>query len=135
MIKIDEKADLSKQALEIDIDSPTFNCLRQDLNKEIQRCIRQIYDEKFEAGEISVKLTLEIPDAFKTIPGTDETGELVHELYKYRQPRFEHKITTTLKQRFKQEGVFTGEREVVFEDGRFIASPIKNPQISMEELK
>lgn len=135
MIKVNENLNLSKQVLEIDIDSPVFDCLLNDLNEEIQRCIRKVYDEEFEAGEISVKLTLEIPDDYKLIPRANEFGEMVNDTFKYRKPRFEHKITTTLKKRFKQEGVFTAEREVVFQDGKFIAIPLRDPQVSIDDLE
>lgn len=135
MLKIDENIDLSKRVLDIDIKSPVFNCLLQDLNEEIQRCIKNVYEEKFEAGEISIKLTIEIPDDYKTVGRNDENGELVNDTFKYRRPKFEHKITTTLKKRYKQEGVFTGEREVIFEDGKFITVPLKNPQVTIEDLE
>ena len=135
MLKIDENIDLSKRVLNIDIGSPVFNCLLQDLNEEIQRCIKNVYEEKFEAGEISIKLTIEIPDDYKTVGRNNAFGELVNDTFKYRRPKFEHKITTTLKKRYKQEGCFTGEREVVFEDGKFITVPLKNPQVTIEDLE
>ncbi|MBE6066135.1 MAG: hypothetical protein E7211_00325 [Clostridium lundense] len=133
MIKIDENIDLSKQVLDIDINSPVFYGLLQDLNEEIQRCVRKIYDKEFEAGEISVKLNLEILNAYKTIPRTNDLGELINDTYKYRQPNFKHTVTSTLKKRYKQEGVFTGESEVVYDDDKFIVVPLKNEQISIED--
>jgi predicted DNA-binding protein YlxM (UPF0122 family) len=134
VIKINENKDLSKQVLEINIDSPIFNCLRQDLNEEIQRCISQVYDEKFSAGEISIKLTIELLNSYQNIPREDEYGETMQDTFLYRKPNFEHKITTTLKKRYKQEGSFTDEREVIFEDGEYKAIPLKDPQVSIEDL-
>jgi hypothetical protein len=134
MQKISENLDLSKKVLEIDIKSEIFNCMMQDLNEEIQRCVRDVFDEKFESGEISMKLSIKIPNAFEIIPYTDElTGELVNDTYRYRRPDFEHNITTTLKKQYKQEGSYTDRRDVQFEDGKFIAVPIKQAQISMFE--
>lgn len=135
MIKVNEKIDLSKQVLEIDIDSPVFNCLRQDLNKEIKRCVSKVYDEEFEAGEITVKLNLEISNDYKTIPRKNTLGEIVEDTYRYKKPYFKHTVTSTLKKRFKQEGIFTGEREVIFEDGEFITVPIKDPQMTFDDLE
>ena len=60
MIKIDEKVDLSRKALEIDIESPIFNSMLHDLNLEIKRVIEKVYNEEFENGEISLKLKLDI---------------------------------------------------------------------------
>lgn len=132
MQKVDERVDLSRKVLDIDIDSPVFNCLLQDLNKEIQRCIKKVYEEEFEAGEITVKLSLEIPEAFKTVARVDEFGEIINDTYRYRQPRFEHKVTSTLKKQYKQEGIYQEERDVKFEDGKFVAVPIKDPQVRID---
>lgn len=132
MKKISEKIDLSKMVLDIDIDSPVFEDMLDDVNEEIQRCIQKVYDGDFEAGEISLKLTIELPDALKEIPKVNEYGEIINELYKYKKPRFEHKITTTMKKQFKQEGIFTGEREVEFVDGKFITIPIEEQQMKMK---
>ncbi|MGF7059268.1 hypothetical protein [Brassicibacter mesophilus] len=135
MKKISENIDLSKKVLDINIESPIFKCMLYDLNKEIQRCIDKVYDQEFEAGEISLKLTLEIPDGYKEFPKVNEHGEMVSELYKYRKPKFEHKVTTTLKKQYKQEGVYAEEREVKFEDGQYIAVPVKDPQINIYDLE
>lgn len=94
MRKIREEIDLSRQVLEIDIESPVFNGMLHDLNKEIRRGVDKVYDEEFESAEITVKLTLEIPQAYKHIPTTNEDGELVNETYLYRKPYFKHKIST-----------------------------------------
>ncbi|WP_275541114.1 hypothetical protein [Clostridium tetani] len=37
--KIYEEVDISKKVLKIDIESPVFNAMLNDINKEIQRCI------------------------------------------------------------------------------------------------
>ena len=134
MKKVSEKVDLSKTVLEIDIESPVFNCMLQDLNREIQRTLDKVYNGDFEAGEISVKLVLTIPEDFKEFPKTNEFGEMVNELYRYRRPHFEHKVTTTLKKQYKQEGFYGEEREVKFEGGQFMAVPIIDPQLTMEDF-
>lgn len=135
MIKIDEKRDLSKEVLDIDIESPVFYAMLKDLNKEIQRCIRKVYDEEFESGEISLKLSIEIPDAFEIIPKENEFGEMINETFKYRQPYFEHKVTTSLKKQFKQEGFYGEKRDIQYKDGKFVAIPIKDAQIHIDDMK
>lgn len=132
MQKVDERVDLSKKVLEIDVDSPVFDCLLKDLNSEIQRCVKKVYEEEFEAGEITIKLSIEIPEAYKTIPRVDEFGEVINDTYRCRQPRFEHKVTSTLKKQYKQEGIYQEERDVKFEDGKFVAVPIKDPQVRID---
>lgn len=85
--------------------------MRNDLNKEILRCIRKVYDEEFEGGEVTLKLSIEIPEAFKIIPRVNEFGKLISETYRFRQPKFEHKITSTLKKQFSRK-VFTKRKEM-----------------------
>ncbi|BFN03885.1 hypothetical protein [Clostridium tetani] len=132
--KIYEEVDISKKVLKIDIESPVFNAMLNDTNKEIQRCIKKVYDEEFESGEITIKLNISIPETFKTIPKVDEFGELINETYKYRRPVFKHNITSTLKKQFKQEGIYTEEKDVKYEDGEFIVVPIKDPQMSIDDI-
>lgn len=131
MYKIDEKVDLSKKVLDIDIESEVFNCLKQDLNKEIQRCIFKVFNEAFESEEITVKLGIEIPEAYKSFPKTDEFGEKINETFKYRKPNFEHKVTSTLKKQYKQEGFYSEERDVQYDGKKFVAISIKEAQTNM----
>jgi len=60
---------------------------------------------------------------------------MVNETYKYRRPRFKHNVTTTLKKQFKQEGLYTEEKDVQFIDGKYVAVPIVSPQISVYDLE
>lgn len=131
MIKIDEKVDLSNKILEIDIESPIFNTMLHDLNLEIKRVIDKVFDEEFEIGEISLKLKLSINEDYKTYPKDDGYGGFTEETYKYRKPYFEHQVSTTLKKQYKQEGAYTEEKEVKFEDEQYYVVPIIEPQTSL----
>ncbi|WP_346870270.1 hypothetical protein [Clostridium sp. UBA5119] len=132
MNKISEKLDLSRKILDIDVESPIFDEMRGVLDKQIQKVIQLVYDGNFQSGEISLKLNLELPTHYKTIPEVDsETGEMVEREYKYKRPVFEHKLTTTLKKQFKDEGSYSNERDVQLIDGYFIAVPFKKNQISL----
>jgi basic membrane lipoprotein Med (substrate-binding protein (PBP1-ABC) superfamily) len=111
MEKISEKIDLSKQVLEIDIESPIFNAMLHDLNSEIKRVIEKVYDEEFEVREISLKLKLNINDEVKEYPKENEFGELVNEAY----------------------GLYTEEKEVKCIDGEYMVVPLKEPQLNMFE--
>ncbi len=135
MKKVSEMVDLSKKVLDINIESPVFNSMLNDLNKEIQRGIAEVYHEDFETVEITLKLTLNIENGIKEIPGTNEFGEMVNEIYRYKKPHFKHVVTTTLKQQFKQEGVYTEEKEVQCIDGEYRVVPIYDPQVRIEDLK
>lgn len=135
MIKVDEKIDLSKMTLDIDIASPVFYAMLNDLDKEIQRCIKKVFDEEFESGEISLKLSIELPNAYETIPKEDDFGEMVNETFKYRQPYFKHKVTTSLKKQFNQEGLYKEKRDIQLKDGKFIAVPIEDAQMHIDDMQ
>lgn len=132
MFKVDEKVDLSRKVLDINVESPIFNEMLDNLNVEVARCIKKVYDKEFSSGEISLKLTIEIPETYKEFPKVTEYGEVIQELYKYRRPNFKHQVTTTLKKQFKQEGTYSEEREVQLDDsGNFVAIPLKSSQVTM----
>ena len=132
MNKISEKLDLSRMVLDIDIESPIFDEMRGALDKQIQKVIQLVYDGNFQSGEVSLKLNIELPTHYKTMPEVDsETGEMIEREYKYKRPVFEHKLTTTLKKQFKDEGAYSDGRDVQLIDGHFIAVPFKKNQISL----
>jgi hypothetical protein len=117
--------------LEIDINSPIFKSLLSDLNKEIKRVIEKIYDEEFEAGEISLKLALSLPEDCKEYPKVNELGFKESEFYYYRKPYFKHSVSTSLKKQYKQQGEYIADREVQLVDGQYILVPVKEPQLSL----
>lgn len=131
MIKIDEKIDISKQILQVDIESPIFKIMLHDLNLEIKRVIEKVYEEEFEVGEISLKLKLSINNDYKVFPKDDGYGGLTEDTYRYRKPYFEHQVSTTLKKQYKQEGVYTEEKEIKFDHGQYYVVPLKEPQTSL----
>lgn len=135
MIKVSENIDLSKKVLEIDIQSPIFEGMLKDLNKEIVRVIDKVYKSEFEEGEVNLKLSLTIDEAYKRFPKENDYGETVYETYEYKKPNFEHNVTTTLKKQYKQKGSYTEEKEVVYEDGQYMVKPIEEPQLNLFELE
>jgi hypothetical protein len=131
---VNEKHDYSREIFEISIESAIFNSMLNNLNAEIQRCIQNVYDERFESGEVTLKLTIELPEAFENFPIIDETGEATIQSLKYRKPVFEHKVTTTLKKQYKRDGGYTEKRDIQYRDGRYVAIPLKDPQLSIADL-
>jgi len=135
MRKIGELVDLSKRVLDIDIESPVFNSMLNDLDEEIQRVVKNVYEGKFASGEISLKLDLKIRDAFKEIPKEDIYGNMINEKYEYKKPSFEHKITSTLKKEYKSKGCYEENKEVVWNEieGKFVVQPLMDPQLRFKE--
>lgn len=133
MYKIDEREDLSRKVLEIDIESPIFSEALKNLNSEIQRVIGQVFNEEFESGEITLKLSIEIPEGYETVPKQGEPGELLTETFKYRKPFIKHNVSTTLKKQYKKDGVYTDKRDIQFKNGKYVAVPIKEAQMKLFE--
>lgn len=122
--------------LEVNIMSPVFNSLLNNVDKEIKRCVGLVLDHNFEGAEISIKLNIEIPEAIKDVPVLNEEGELTNFSYKYRKPHFNHRVTSTLKKQYKKEGGYSEDKMILFRDGEYIVAPvIKEEQISILDME
>ncbi|WP_085829376.1 hypothetical protein [Clostridium massiliodielmoense] len=136
MQEIRERKDLSKQVLAVDITSPIFQSMVDTLNEKIIDVIKNVYNEEFESGDISLKITLSVPETIKEVPTDNGLGELVVKSYKYKALQFKHNITSTLKKVDKDEDYYYGEKELKEDDeGNFIEQPIRNPQMCIDDLE
>jgi len=134
MIKIGEREDLSKAILNVDLNSPIFDSMREELNEQIKNVLAKAYNGEFASGDISLKLTLSIPIKYKDFPvESNIPGEPpVIKSYKYKALQFKHNITTTLKKVDKIDGEYRSNKELKKDDdGKFIEVPIEDPQVSM----
>lgn len=127
--------DKSNAALDIRIESPIFEGMMSALNIKLNRCVKEIYDEKFESGEITLKLKVGAEEVCQTYPAVTESGEMGTKAMYYRKPVFEHDVSLTLKKTEKASGWFKENRELVLEDGVFKAVRVERPQISIEDLQ
>lgn len=134
MYKVNEREDLSRKILDIDVDSPVFSIILKDLDKEIQRVIGQVYNKEFESGEITLKLNIEIHEDTETFPKQGLPGEFKTETFKYRKPFIKHNVSTTLKKQYKKEGIYTDKRDIQFIDGKYVAVPLEEAQIRLLEI-
>ena len=132
MKKIDERVDLSKKVLNVDLDSPVFRPMIDILNEQIIGVIKKVYNEEFESGDISLKVTLSVPIMTKRFPVENRFGEPVVQSYEYKALQFKHNITTTLKKVDKEDGSYYGDKELKEDDdGNFVETPIEDPQMSI----
>ena len=132
MKKVNEKVDLSKKVLAVNIDSPVFQPVIDSLNEQIIEVIKKVYNGEFESGDIALKIKLSTPTEYKQFPAENDIGEPTVEEYKYKALQFNHSITTTLKKVDKENGRYWGEKELKKDDfGNFIEAPIEDPQLSM----
>lgn len=134
MFKSKEDFDLSRDVLEMDLESPIFKKMREQLDSAIKDCIKVAYNNEFEGGDITLKLGIELPETYKIIPREDPaTEEMINEKYWFEKPRFKHKVTITLSKKQVLEGQYSEDREVEFDvnDDIFIAKKIDDKQINM----
>lgn len=120
-----------KNVLEIDVNSSIFAPMLSKLNDEIKRVVENIYENKFESGDITLKLSISFPEGVKKFPKEDEYGLGDTEFYYFRKPFFKHTVSTTLKQQYKKEGEYSEEREVKKIDDDYLLVPVEEPQISL----
>lgn len=131
MQELSEKVDISKKVLGVDINSPIFQAMFNELNLQMVEVIKKVYDKKFESGDITLKITLKVPTRIKEFPGVNEIGEDVVKEYKYRSLYFKNDITTTLKKVDKTSSEYYGEKELKKDDDGFKEIPTENPQVSL----
>ncbi|EOR20413.1 hypothetical protein A500_17300 [Clostridium sartagoforme AAU1] len=112
----------------ININSPVFKCLLNDIDEEIKRCLGHVIGNSFEGAEINVKLIIDIPETEREVPMVDEDGEITCRIYKYRKPNIQHKVTSTLKKQYKRQGCYTENKAVVERDGEYLAVAIEEEE-------
>lgn len=120
----------------LNIYSPIFKDMLEQLDKELQRVLINVYEGKFESGDVKLSLKVEINEAILEIPTTDnDTGEIVTKPKCYRKPKFEYKTNSTLNKKHEIKGEYDERREIVFEDERFIARSLYDPQVKFNVIE
>lgn len=125
--------DTRNQVLEVNINSPIFRAMLDDTNKEIRRVLNDVYQEKFDGGEITIKLKLGVREATEELPTVNSDGEMDTEDYSYRYLRVDHTVTSTLKKSYKQEGYYCEPKELEYTGTEFIVKPLPKNQIGFFE--
>ncbi|WP_234121162.1 hypothetical protein [Clostridium hydrogenum] len=134
MRQISEREDLSRAVLNVDLNSPIFKPMLEELNVAMIEVLKKAYNGEFESGDISLKITLAVPTVTKKFPveGSELGEHPVVKTYEYKALNFKHNITKTLKKVDKVDGEYFGEKELKKDDtGDFVEVPIENPQISI----
>ena len=120
----------------LNIYSPIFKDMLEQLDKELQRVLINVYEGKFESGDVKLSLKVEINEAILEIPTTDnDTGEIVTKPKCYRKPKFEYKTNSTLNKKHEIKGEYDERREIVFEDEKFIARSLYDPQVKFNVIE
>ncbi|WP_321833455.1 chromosome segregation protein SMC [Clostridium butyricum] len=121
------------EELPLNIYSPVFTEMMECLDKELQNVLKNVYEGKFESGDVKLSLNVEIINAITDVPTTDkETGEIITKEVAYKKPKFEYKVNSTLKKKHETKGEYEEKREIVLEDDGFIARTLIDPQVRFE---
>lgn len=120
----------------LNIYSPIFKDMLEQLDKELQRVLINVYEGKFESGNVKVSLNVEINEAILEVPTTDRaTGEVITIPKCFRKPKFEYKTNSTLNKKHEIKGEYNERREIILEDEKFIARSIYDPQIKFDVIE
>ncbi|MCQ2014674.1 chromosome segregation protein SMC [Clostridium butyricum] len=138
MGNIYNQSDERLEMFKLNIYSPIFEKMLKQLDVELQHVLKNVYEEKFEGGDIKLSISVEINKAENEVPKVDpKTGELVNEIIRYKRPKFEYKTNSTLKKRHEVKGEYEERKQIVYKDDEFIISGLDNPQLklNLEEAK
>ena len=118
---------------EINLQSDAFEGMRNNLDLAIHEVISKIFNEEFESGDIALKLTIEIPKVATMIPTANPvTGEIEAKPYDFLRPSFKFAVTTTLQQKYKSEGLYAPDKELVADDDEYYIVSLPKTQMTME---
>jgi len=123
--------------IEMNINSPVFAEFITNLNMAVIKCLSEITADTFSDGEISAKIIIEAENACEVYAtGTSKDGAPENDLYHYKKPAIEHKVTLTLKKREEAKGSYTSKMELRRDgNGGFILVEPKMAQMSLEEME
>lgn len=128
---IDKNAEQFKTT-EIHIGSKHFEVMLQKLDAAIKDMLGEVVKENFDGGSITLKLDIEIPEAYSEIPCLED-GEIVQKPYYYKTPRFKYGIASNLKRVMKDEGRYNENKEIEERDGAFFTKPLPQSQMAMHD--
>jgi len=134
---------MSATEFEFNLRSPAFEEFNNDLNVAILQCVHEIHNGTFAGGDISAKIGIELINDSeiyvrkgKEIGGV-EIGEPRKEVYSYKKPVIDYKVTLTLKRRGESKGSYepVGMELKKGDDERFIMQKVKTAQLSIEDME
>ncbi len=116
---------------ELLITDDIFKDLRQDFNIMLRRILHAMRSKGSDRGEINLKLKIVL---------SHELSELDSSIFgngtkEYINPKFEHKVTSTIQMREGLIGKIEGKYKLNSEDGKYYIQEIENPQCSLFDEK
>jgi hypothetical protein len=119
--------------IKVDINSEIFEQFNNDLNNALMECLNELYAENFEAGDISAKIAVELPEDMEIYPEINDNGDAVEKAYVFKKPSIDYKVTLTLKKRAEAKGAYKERLELQKDGDQFVLKEITGAQISLGE--
>lgn len=108
------------------LDSETFSGMSRDYNFVLQRLLETMRDRDCDEGSITLNLKISLKSDY--IPNYDP--RVKGESREIKMPKFEHKISSSVKITDEKKGTLDTEMELVMDDdtGMYVLRPIVNTQ-------
>lgn len=108
------------------LDSDTFSGMSRDYNFVLQRLLETMRDRDCDEGSITLNLKISLKSEY--IPNYDPNVQ--GESREVKKPKFEHKISSSVKITDEKKGTLDTEMELVMDDdtGMYVLRPIVNTQ-------
>ena len=108
------------------LDSETFSGMSRDYNFVLQRLLETMRDRDCAEGSITLNLKISLKSEY--IPNYDPNVQ--GESREVKKPKFEHKISSSVKITDEKKGTLDTEMELVMDDdtGMYVLRPIVNTQ-------
>ena len=108
------------------LDSETFSGMSRDYNFVLQRLLETMRDRDCDEGSITLNLKISLKSEY--IPNYEPNVQ--GESREVKKPKFEHKISSSVKITDEKKGTLDTEMELVMDDdtGMYVLRPIVNTQ-------
>lgn len=125
---------LNEEVQEVNILNEMFKPMLESADAALKKVMNEVYGENFQGGEITIKLKIEIPEDYQEIPTVNDDGEIIPIKYRYKTPVFDYKVNTTLNKKYKADGSYRTNKELIEEDGVFKLRPLEEHQVKMDDV-
>jgi len=120
---------------EISFDSLPFKDSRTLMDQALRDVLNKVYNGEFEAGDITMKISLAIIDDYINLPGEDPlSGETTESTYEFRRPSFQTLVTTTLKKVAKGKTIYNPPLEIKENDGELTLYELPKAQMDIDDF-
>lgn len=128
---------LADEELPLDcIESPFYAGARSMMNIKLCELLENLETGDFQAGSVTLKLTLSTLRAIIEAPETDiDYGGERNSHQEYKTPEADYEIKLSLQRNSRETGKHHSKCAFIYRDGRFIAAPVPSPQVSFDELQ